>query len=366
MTQAKRNGNIEILRFVFSILIVLHHFEQGVFQGRLFTACYLGVEFFFIITGVFLGKKLKAEKEKNRAEPFGAAAKAGAQTVWKRICGIYPYFFLATLIGFAARLAIGISKPRPEDVGGLFGDFAFVQLFGLKSITTTGTVWYLCALFFALLLIYPFVRKFYDAYVYSFAMLFPPVLIGLITKKAGSLSMITENLFGVFNVGILRAVAMISVGLVVNELADRLKALPVNRVNRFVFTAMEPLLYLCLFVLLIFFPRSKFDYLLLILLTMVLIVTLSEKSCLYGRFDNRFSLFLGKASMILFMCHFFWVNYISRYTKHLPTALREGTLTDVVLGFLLTFTTGVAVYFGGVFLQFVFRKIKTALFALPK
>ena len=63
----KRNGNIEILRFIFCMLIILVHFPQEVryFFGA---SGYLGVEFFFMISGLFLGRKLKKDKELNQKE----------------------------------------------------------------------------------------------------------------------------------------------------------------------------------------------------------------------------------------------------------------------------------------------------------
>ena len=366
MSRTKRNGNVEILRFLFCLLIVFHHFEKPVFGGELFTAAYLGVEFFFILTGVFLGKKLKADKEKNRAESFGAAAKEGAEHVWKRICGIFPYYFLAAVIGLAARLFVGINNPTPSELVTFLGDFGFVQLLGISCLSTTGVMWYLCALFFALLLIYPFVRKYYDGFVYSFALLFPPFIIGTMTKNTGNLGAIKESLFGVFNIGILRAVAMISIGLVVNELTDRIKALPVNRLTRAVFTACELILYPVIFAYLIFVGRCGSDYWIVVLMALVLIITLSERSIFFGKFDNRFAMFLGKSSMIVFMCHFFWVQYISYYLKRLPAALPKGRPTAILLGLALTAVTSVIVYFGGKLLRFLFRKVKAALFAPPK
>ncbi|HBL40891.1 MAG TPA: hypothetical protein DDY98_04695 [Ruminococcaceae bacterium] len=97
-----------------------------------------------------------------------------------------------------------------------------------------------------------------------------------------------------------------------------------------------------------------------------LILTLSEKSFLYGKLDNKFFMFLGKSSMIIFMCHFFWVNNISCFSKHLPSSIPQSKATDIILGFVLTFVTSVIVYFGGKLLRFLFRKVKNYITAEPK
>lgn len=51
-----RNGIIDFMRFVFSILVVLEH--TFLFRGRML-AGYIGVEFFFIVTGWLLMKHIE-------------------------------------------------------------------------------------------------------------------------------------------------------------------------------------------------------------------------------------------------------------------------------------------------------------------
>ncbi len=364
MQKVSRNGNIELLRFCFCILIVLHHFSSDVFNGAYFTAGYLGVEFFFMVTGIFLGKKLKKDKELHRTESFGIAAKEGLGYVRKRICGIYPYFFVATLIGFVVRIFLGINTIR--DFPSLGGDFLFLQNLGFDNLSCIGTLWYLSALFAALLFLYPFARRYYDAFTHFFAVLFPVFYIGIIVKNFSDLGIITNNIYGIFNIGILRAVAMISVGFLINEAAEKIKSLPDTKKNRILFTVGEVLLYLLCFTYIVFASRCKNDYLCLLVMIAALILTLSEKSLLFGKLNNKLFMFLGKSSMIIFMCHYFWVNNISSFSKHLPSAVPQGKATDIVLGFALTFVTSVIVYFSGKLLRFLFRKVSNCIMTEPK
>lgn len=51
-----RNGIIDFMRFVFCILIVLDH--ATLFRGRM-VAGYIGVEFFFIVSGWLLMKHIE-------------------------------------------------------------------------------------------------------------------------------------------------------------------------------------------------------------------------------------------------------------------------------------------------------------------
>lgn len=92
-TRSKRDGNIEILRFLFSLGVVLFHGGLGVRGG------YLGVEFFFMLTGAFLAKSLDQDSNLKKPEPFVDTCSASLQYLKKRVIKIYPSFFLSTLIG---------------------------------------------------------------------------------------------------------------------------------------------------------------------------------------------------------------------------------------------------------------------------
>lgn len=68
---AQKNGAIEFYRFLFSMIIGLLHFRG---YGKLpkntaFNGGYLGVEFFFIVSGYFLMKQY--EKESNETNVRG-------------------------------------------------------------------------------------------------------------------------------------------------------------------------------------------------------------------------------------------------------------------------------------------------------
>lgn len=52
----QRNGMIDFMRFIFSIVIVLHH--ASLFRGTML-AGYIGVEFFFIVSGWLLMERVQ-------------------------------------------------------------------------------------------------------------------------------------------------------------------------------------------------------------------------------------------------------------------------------------------------------------------
>ena len=57
-----RNGNIELLRFLFCADIVLYH-------AGFLPRGYVGVEFFFMVTGFFLADKIWTRNSKDQRKP---------------------------------------------------------------------------------------------------------------------------------------------------------------------------------------------------------------------------------------------------------------------------------------------------------
>lgn len=59
----KRNGKIELLRFLFAVIIVLHHSRQLLGdENCLFLGGSLGVEFFFIVSGYLMMSSIEKRK----------------------------------------------------------------------------------------------------------------------------------------------------------------------------------------------------------------------------------------------------------------------------------------------------------------
>ena len=48
MNQQVRNGKIDLLKFIFSIIVVIYHFNVGNYHYTLFIKGYVAVEFFFV------------------------------------------------------------------------------------------------------------------------------------------------------------------------------------------------------------------------------------------------------------------------------------------------------------------------------
>lgn len=361
----KRNCNIEILRFIFCLFIVLVHFQDYIRNGY-GTTGYLGVEFFFAVSGIFLGRKLKKDKDQHKNEPLNKTLTASNKYVLSRISSIYPFYFTAVIFFYIAKV---IFMNFSIFSGALYciSDFLFLQIFGFPSISYTGTLWFLAALFFSIYILYPIIRRHYDFYIKYMSL--PIVLLntGYIIRTSGDFA--PPPFFNGFllNPGILRAIAMITLGILINEFSDRMKTVKFSKFGHFILTASELVCYLFVFLYMTFITNSfdlRFDFVPVIFICLGLLLTISEQSYFNNKFNNRFSLFLGKSSMILFMTHHYWVSNISLFQKILfeKTGIEiTGNVPLIIFGYLLSFLSGVLVYFIGIAVRKAFILFKNTM-----
>ena len=85
----KRNYVLELWRFIFCIMVLGFHFFSKI-DSRLFHAGYLGVEFFFLVSGYFIGsfyfRQLEDKDFRNRLKSVG-------HYIISRFKRLYPLYY---------------------------------------------------------------------------------------------------------------------------------------------------------------------------------------------------------------------------------------------------------------------------------
>ncbi len=362
---AKRNCNIEILRFFFCMFIIFYHIQSNVKNGYGATG-YLGVEFFFMVSGIFLGKKLKKDKELHKNEPVSETLAASNKYFFSRVTSIYPFYFAAVIFFYMVNV---ILMNWSLFGGALYcvGDLLFLQIFGFPSISYTGTLWFLAALFFSIYVLYPIIRRYYDIYVKYLALPIVILNIGYVLRTAGNFD--PSPFFNGFllNPGILRAIAMITLGILANEASDKIKTVRFCESGRAIITAAEFVCYMLVFLYMFLVKKTfdrSFDYIPAGFIWLGLVLTISEQSYFNNRFNNRFSAFLGKSSMILFMTHHCWAHNILFFQNELfeKTGIEiTDNLCLIAIVFILSFLSGILVYFIGIAVKKAFVLFKNIM-----
>lgn len=357
-----RNGNVELLRFMFANMVVLHHALLPVFKGG-----WLGVEFFFILTGFFMAKSLEKNKDNTAAEPIAVTVKKSSSDLAKRFLGLFPFVLISSLIGY---VVLALNQTFGSTVASavrqlirLPYDLFFLQNYGFAAISYIGTIWYLSAMFFAIWLLYPIVRRHYDLYVKYIAPVLSIFLLGFLMRSFGSLAASYNWTRNGLNLGFIRAIAEISWGAFLYEVSCVLSRGKLCKKIKAVLTLTEAACYALIVAYMTIWTahRNIYDPVIVMIMSVGIVITTSGQSILYGRLDGKLTTFLGKISMVLYLNHAYWLFNIVSLAERFGIQAPEWILKAAGIG--LSYLTTLAVYFWGNALQ---RKMQILMHKLQQ
>ena len=150
---SKRVGEMEFLRFVFSVIIVLHHSRN--FMGNetsLFLNGAFAVEFFFILSGFLMMKSVS----RMNTQPDNLGVET-AQFVKKKYLSLCPDMILSWVIGAVATALI--SQEALHTVGKILREgiweLGLLTMTGIRMTTVNDAVWYLSSMLLCMAVLYP-------------------------------------------------------------------------------------------------------------------------------------------------------------------------------------------------------------------
>lgn len=297
-----RNSTIEVLRFVFIIVIVLFH--QRALYCEILARGNMAVYFFFILSGYLAAKSVK------RHNVPGSSLLGGWSSFMKRkVLAVQPEVILTTLTYVIAYLAIN----RPElhaaisiPIKAFFCDILFLRMTGIEYSVGVGYGWYISSMLICLLVLYPLLRiKQNGMLFFSIGIL----ALGYLKLSTGILFPwgVSEKLCFTY-AGNYMAIAGLSLGACISSVEIKSKVI---RKNSIAITLL--LLAVCLYCLNTPFSCSDtphtMDTLCLFSMFLLLLVTVgSNKEDSPGRNSapsrwQRMCLFLGRLSLPLYLIH---------------------------------------------------------------
>ena len=260
----KRNGELNFLRFSFSIIILVFHWSLT-FKYGVITNGNIGVEFFFILNGLFMCKK--AEQESQIGKPI-----AIADTTWHFLVGkiqkFYPYYVCVILLQLLIRFVIikgmsmtWVSKELFYSIPTF--SLSFMVLNYKTASLYVGNTWYLSSMLVVMLMIYPLLLKSFDNHSKITIPLVCMFLLGYLYQTNGSI-MVWESWSGCCYYATLRALADISFGICIYVVSGVLKKRFGRYHNsiivRMFFTVFKILCYYLVFALLLERERQQIIY----------------------------------------------------------------------------------------------------------
>lgn len=312
-----RIRSIEFWRLLFAISIVLCHsmFLPTNKNGVNLHVNSLGVEFFFILSGFLMARSVC-----NKKEPCVALGRETAVFLAKKIKPIYTIFLIAAIFEISARIFLR-SAPITGLVWNLW-DLLFLRAFGFggRQDLLVGASWFLFALFPAMCILYPLLRKYTDMFLHIIAPLVAFFILGWFSRTYGHINFalhVTEN--KIICLGLLRAIAEVCAGCAAYLLCDKLKQMfsentmeeEGRKEGTLCITLLEIVPFIAVILFAIYGSRSQTDFLCVLLICIGIIAAFSGKSYTnkaLSKIDDNFISVVSKYSVCLYLNHYVWLR----------------------------------------------------------
>ena len=344
-----RNGKIEWMRFVFSILIVLFHINLEIWGGKQTFGDYfslsgrgrIGVEFFFVVSGYLMAATAFRNQKK-----AGSLGKETVQFMTKKLYGIWPWHLVAFTLLF---IAVCVCEQRGiKEIAVLFfrtlPNLFLVQKVGIPSYSIMTVEWYLCSMLVGMFILYPLCRRYYDTMTRIVSPLAGLILTGFLTQVYGCLSN-TKQWIGIVPKTQVRAIAGLCFGMMAFEIARYVAQMTLTKKQRLLATVVENGCYIA--VILFASSQMSLKYESFALLALTVAVTLTFSNAPYGieKMQNWFIYFLGRYSLPIYLSQDFAQKISRTYLQSEPR------IVQVVFIFVTALVTALVVMAVGKWVQ---------------
>lgn len=311
MSNTKRNGTIDFMRFLFSILIIFAHCNLPSMYSTpegIFSSPVLGVEFFFIVSGFLMAKVKPTDM------PTG---KATFRFIIRKYLSFLPVYVFAYVVSItASAIAKGWSFEKTfSNIGSSVNEWFMLQMSGLalfneRTEFIVGASWYLSAMLIAMAVLFPFLYAKRDIFLNVAAPLISICLFSYIYVKKGTLALTTT--YGELPVyyGLLRAIAEISLGVFCFNICEKIRDVQVTKLTSFLLTAAELGCYIWVLAGCYSKPYGGWDFAVVLLLAIAVTISFSGKSFSPNIFKAPVFGFLGKFSLALYLNHYVWFRLL--------------------------------------------------------
>ncbi len=321
-TPAARNREIDLFKFVFSIIIVLYHarlfgnsdlgdivaFEKGA----------LAVEFFFLISGFYFIPSINSFINKNNLQDNKTSVfTEGVRYVFSRIKSIATIAIISlsfSLVSYTYTYIMENIIINPIVYLFHISRSVWTVLFldaGVPiQVDINRATWYLSAMFIVMLIMYPLARRKRDFFVKYFAPLTIIFVLGIVAKKGHLTYTHATNELHITG-GISRAIVGILLGCILYEISQVLIKIKFSFWAKLFFTIVAYCgIFFCLMVMhyntKTILPLSYdryVDFSVIPVLAIVVLIFASDLSLIKYILPKKLCSFLGSFSTVLYLMH---------------------------------------------------------------
>ena len=345
-SKLRRNGKIDFMRFVFCVTVVILHIEGVLYGGMkswgIFSMAnrgYIGVEFFFLLSGWLLAKKLDSMSR----IPADTDTLGGEtyRYLWGKLRPIIPYHII-----FAAIMMIGWAINYPDNriwkiLGERIPSLFFLHRFGLDGTTpkdVLGVEWYIFSMLLCMAFLYPLGRRFGRTFR-SLAPIIGMLICGYLIIKTGSLNDAYSVVGFTYKCNI-RALGELLIGMGCYEATCALNKRNFTKLGMFGVGLLEIVCYMAALYYAYGVLGNEFYMHILCVLAVAVTISFSNKGFASSSklWDNDFCVWLGKLSMPIYLAQAPWLAF-------LPQLWKEASNREMFFGILFgSVITGVIAY----------------------
>ncbi|MDO4493039.1 MAG: acyltransferase family protein [Clostridia bacterium] len=338
MSVTQRNGKIDFYKFVFSLVIVLHHARVLVGDAATyFLGGAFAVEFFFLVSGYLFMQSIR--KQTAPAVRLGDETAAFLKRKFK---GFFPEVLVAWVTGLVLLAVMARKNIVLEAVDTVF-EVALADMSGLHIGSVNGVVWYLSSMLMCMAVLYPMVRKWPGMMMQVVVPLSVLLVFGRLCGNGMGTHGPRDWLGWTFK-GNLRAYGEIGLGMCLYDPVQKLRSLEFSRFGRVTISLAEHAIYIGILLFCFFCGQSRRDFVFLSVLAVAVALSFTGKGADARLFDNRVCTALGRFSFPLFLSH----RFLPESLQHvLPQSMNSDLqiLVYVVCSFITAFfVMGVSAY----------------------
>ena len=305
MILKKRNLEIELLRFIFSSLIVLHHarylYGDGVYSH--FLRGSFSVDFFFILSGYLMMYSIK----KRRLNGMGVSlAYETLLFIKKKVSGLYLELVIANILGILFVLmtaTASFSDIAKKIILSFPSDFLFLRMW-LYCQSFNGPIWYVSTMILCMMILFPLLLKWPE----FMSIIIAPIISGLLLGYLWFCfhSVLNPPVWvGVTYKGNIRGMGEICLGVWTFKFTEYIKMFRYSLFARLLATYVKWICYIIVVIWMIFYRNTDYEPILIGMYVIGIALTFSELCLDLDLYNNRICFFLGKLSTPLFLSHFY-------------------------------------------------------------
>lgn len=295
LDKKKHNGIISFWKFCFCLMIIIYHARLFADKSDyiLLPLGSIGVEFFFIVSGYLMTKKIL-----NNESDITNLGKETWIFIFNKVKSLFPYIICGGLLSL---IILNIYKDMNiyKNISSIW-DLLLLIMTGIKGTQINAPVWYLSSMLICMFILYPMIRKFKRNFIYLVLPLIILLGSGIINQNATNFRNPNEWL-GFTYLGNIRALIELSIGAIIYIFYEKIKKVNFTNIGKISITIIEILGFLSPFIVSQFIDSKKYDFIIILILSISILLAFTEKTLEYSILSNKFSYWLEKISLPLYI-----------------------------------------------------------------